>query len=462
MESQYNDEYFAQVALPRHDYYARALGYLAVAATLVVGYFNHVWGEYIIYILAFCFTYPSLAHLITITSTQWIPSRLLRTFFVHVDAVLCGLLIVYMDFALVPSLMFLIMINSSFVLMGRLTSWLFCVAWLLAGMLFGTFVMTYDLLRDIPDKVAIAAALGVAIQLSTAAYQAHRNAREFLRLKERFRIEEEKSRTLSLKIAKYISPQIWESIFSGKQQVELQAQRKPLVVFFSDIQGFTRLSDEIEPEELTDVLNQYLTDMSKIVLKYGGTIDKYIGDSIMVFFGDPTTLGLRKDAMACVSMAIEMRQHMKLLRQQWRAKGFTHNLEIRMGINAGPCNVGNFGTDNRMDYTIIGREVNLASRLESLAEAGDILISEDAYKLIQDKIMCREKGRLKVRGFTHLISVYQVIDFRKNLAEDSSFIQPSLANTSTYMDLASIKAWDRERVIQALDKASARLKSKKT
>lgn len=461
MGSQQSDQYYSQVALPRHDYYARVLGYLAVAATLLVGYYHKVWGENLVYILGFCLTYPSLVHLFGITISRWIPSHTLRKLFVHFDAVLCGLLIVYMDFALVPSLMFLIMINSSFVLMGRISSWFFCVIWLMAGLFAGTMLMRYELLMDIPDQVAIAAALGVAIQLSTAAYQAHRHAKEFANLKERFRVEEEKSRTLSLQVAKYISPQIWENIFSGKQQVELQTQRKPLVVFFSDIEGFTRLSDELEPEQLTDVLNQYLTEMSKIVLKHGGTIDKYIGDSVMVFFGDPTTLGPKRDALACVSMAIDMRQHMKLLRQQWRARGFTHNLEIRMGINAGFCNVGNFGTDSRMDYTIIGREVNLASRLEALAEAGDILISEETYKLVQDKIMCREKGRLKVRGFSHPVGVYQVIDFRKNLAANSSFIEHDIPGFSMYMDLGEIEVWDRERVITALDKASARLKSKK-
>lgn len=461
MGLEYTDEYFTHIALPKYDYYARILGYLAVAATLMVGYYSQVWDAHIVYIVPFCLIYPTLAYLIVTQSTRWVSISLKRTLFVHIDALLCGLLIVYMDFALIPTLLFLIMINSSFVLMGRLSSWLFCVAWLLSGLLIGTVFTQYEMMRAIPDQVAIAAALGVAIQLSVAAYQAHRHAQEFSELKERFRIEEEKSRALSLKVAKYISPQIWESIFSGKQQVELEAKRKPLVIFFSDIVGFTRLSDAIDTEALTDILNQYLTEMSKIALKHGGTIDKYVGDSIMVFFGDPTTLGIRKDALACVSMAIEMRQYMKVLQQRWRERGFSHNLEIRMGINAGACNVGNFGTDSRMDYTIIGREVNLASRLESLAEAGDILISEDTYKLVQDKVMCREKGRVKVRGFSHLVGVYQIIDFRKHLASDSSFIQPATsAQHSAYMELSSIKTQDRERVIQALDKASAWLKSK--
>src|SRR3546814_8870353 len=112
-------------------------------------------------------------------------------------------------------------------------------------------------------------------------------------------------------------------------------------------------SEELEAEALTDLLNSYLNEMSKICLKYGGTIDKFVGDCVMVFFGDPASQGAKKDAVAAVSMAITMRKHMKVLRQQWRAQGITKPMEIRMGINTGYCTVGNFGADTRMDYTII-------------------------------------------------------------------------------------------------------------
>src|SRR5690606_960147 len=145
--------------------------------------------------------------------------------------------------------------------------------------------------------------------------------------------EQAKAARLARNLAKYLSPQVWESIFSGKRSVRLETQRKKLTVFFSDIKGFTELAEELEAEALTDLLNNCRAETSKIVLKYGGTLDKVVGDCVMVFFGDPNSQGAKRDAVAAVSMAIAMRKHMKVLRQQWRAQGITKPMEIRMGIN---------------------------------------------------------------------------------------------------------------------------------
>ena len=208
------------------------------------------------------------------------------------------------------------------------------------------------------------------------------------------------------------------------------------------------------------MLNNYLNEMSKIALKHGGTIDKFIGDAVMVFFGDPTTQGAKKDAVAAVSMAIAMRKHMKVLRQQWRAQGIDKPLEIRMGINTGYCTVGNFGADTRMDYTIIGRDVNLASRLESNAEAGEILVSHETYSLIKDVIMCRDKGQLTVKGMSRPVQVYQVVDFRRDLGATSSFLEHELPGFSMYLDTNNIQGVDKERVIKALQQAAEKLRDK--
>ncbi|MCY1303864.1 TOMM system kinase/cyclase fusion protein [compost metagenome] len=231
-------------------------------------------------------------------------------------------------------------------------------------------------------------------------------------------------------------------------------------MFFSDIKGFTELSEELEAEQLTDLLNNYLNDMSKIALKYGGTIDKFVGDSVMVFFGDPSSQGAKKDAVNAVSMAIAMRKHMKVLRQQWRAQGITKPLEIRMGINTGYCTVGNFGADTRMDYTIIGREVNLASRLETASDAGEILISHETYSLVKDVIMCRDKGQINVKGFTRPVQIYQVVDFRRDLGAASSYVEHELPGFSMYLDTNSIQNYDKAKVIQALQQAAEKLRDK--
>ena len=120
----------------------------------------------------------------------------------------------------------------------------------------------------------------------------------------------------------------------------------------------------MELEDLTQLINHYLTEMAQIALTYGATADKYVGDAIMIFFGDPQTRGVKEDARACVEMAIAMQRRMDELGAIWRDAGIEHPLRCRIGIHTGYCTVGNFGSEDRMDYTIIGGPVNLASRLE--------------------------------------------------------------------------------------------------
>ena len=187
------------------------------------------------------------------------------------------------------------------------------------------------------------------------------------------------------KLAKYLSPQVYESIFEGRQEVKIAASRKNLTVFFSDIADFTETADRLESEELTQLLNHYLTEMSEIALAHGATIDKYVGDAIVIFFGDPDTQGVREDALACVRMAVAMQERMRELAQVWRKSGIARPLRCRMGIHTDFCTVGNFGSNDRLDYTIIGRGVNIASRLETHCKPGRILISYETHAQISDE-----------------------------------------------------------------------------
>lgn len=261
------------------------------------------------------------------------------------------------------------------------------------------------------------------------------------------------------KLSRYVSPQIWRTIFSGRE-VKLETNRKRLTVFFSDITGFTELSERMEAEDMTDMLNHYLNEMSQIIHKYGGTIDKFIGDAIMVFFGDPTTRGAQADCLACVSMAIEMKKHMRIMRQHWLSQGIETPLEIRMGINTGYCTVGNFGTEQRLDYTVLGTEVNLASRLETAAPPGEILISHETYSLIRDVILCDDKGAVTLKGFSQPIRVYSVVDFRKNVGDKQAYFEQRADGFSMFLDLDKVKNYDKDRVLKALLTAAQRLKNK--
>ena len=214
---------------------------------------------------------------------------------------------------------------------------------------------------------------------------------------------------ISKQLAKYLSPQIHEQIFSGKQKAEVKSNRKKLSVFFSDIVGFTDISDELESEEMTNLLNFYLNEMAQIALRFGGTIDKFIGDALMIFFGDPETKGPQEDAKQCVQMAIEMQELMNQLSGFW-AKNYSlkKDLKIRIGINTGFCTVGNFGSLDRIDYTAIGSTVNLASRLESMAEAGSILLSEDTYALVNNFFTFKNVKEVKLKGFLRNVKCYEL------------------------------------------------------
>jgi len=214
---------------------------------------------------------------------------------------------------------------------------------------------------------------------------------------------------LSDQLAKYLSPQLYESIFEGRQQVKISATRKKLTVFFSDIADFTETADRLESEELTQLLNHYLTEMSKIALDHGATIDKYVGDAIIAFFGDPETRGVKEDARACVNMAIAMQRRMRELRSEWLDMGLERPFEVRIGINTGFCTVGNFGSADRMDYTIIGNQVNLAARLESLAEVGGILLAHETHSLVKDTVTAEEGDTLTVKGFARPVRTYSVV-----------------------------------------------------
>src|SRR6185312_13769333 len=231
-------------------------------------------------------------------------------------------------------------------------------------------------------------------------------------LKQREQDLTEKSKALtalSSKLAKYLAPQVYDSIFTGQQDVKIVSKRKKLTVCFSDLVGFTEITDKMESEDLTQLLNHYLTEMSKIALQYGATVDKYVGDAIVMFFGDPTTLGVKEDALACVQMAIAMQQRVSELAEEWRNNGIETPLRCRIGAHTGYCTVGNFGSEDRMDYTMVGGTVNLASRLEHEASPGGVLVSFETYALVKDDVRCEERGQVQVKGIKQPIATYAVL-----------------------------------------------------
>ena len=161
--------------------------------------------------------------------------------------------------------------------------------------------------------------------------------------------------------------------------------------------------------------------MTEIALSYGATIDKYIGDAMMVFFGDPESKGEREDARACITMALKMQSKIKELQIKWKNEGFYEPFQIRMGINTGYCNVGNFGSEQRLTYTIIGGEVNIAQRLEAAAPSDGILMSYESYAHAQDIVEVEELSSITMKGINREIKVFSVIsDFSNKISVKDS------------------------------------------
>jgi adenylate cyclase len=221
--------------------------------------------------------------------------------------------------------------------------------------------------------------------------------------------QKEKIEGISLKLSRYLPVQLYEQIFSGSLDIHKKSERKKLTIFFSDIVDFTSISEQIEAEEISEFLSFYLTEMSAIAEKFGGTIDKFIGDAIMIFFGDPKTEGDVQDAKNCVDMAIEMQLRIIALQPYIRKEfSFPVDLRIRIGVNTGFCNVGNFGSANRLDYTAIGRAINVASRLEAEAESGEVLVSENTKILLEDFFGFSTERVIHPKGVPHPVNCYSV------------------------------------------------------
>lgn len=263
---------------------------------------------------------------------------------------------------------------------------------------------------------------------------------------------------VSSQLAKYIPPQLYQSIMAGEKRAAIESRRKKLTVFFSDIVDFAEITDQLEAEELTSLLNEYLTEMSNIAQSHGAYFDKFIGDAMMFYFGDPESRGVKEDATACVRMAISMQRRLAKLQAGWRGQGLIDRpFQARIGINTGYCTVGNFGSDNRMDYTIIGGEVNLAARLEEKADAGGILLAAETYSLVKDWLMVEERDPVVMKGYAKPIRTFAVKGIYEHEAGRGNLIHQESDGLSLTIDVNRLNAKSKAAVVRALRSALSEL-----
>ena len=259
--------------------------------------------------------------------------------------------------------------------------------------------------------------------------------------------------TLSMKISRYLSPQIYKSIFSGQKDVTISTERKKLTIFFSDIKDFTATTERMQPEQITQLLNEYFTEMSTIALFHGGTIDKFVGDAMLIFFGDPESKGEVEDAKSCVRMSIDMQHRLDQLYVKWRSAGTEQPFRVRMGINTGYCNVGNFGSVDRMDYTIIGAEANLAARLQSIAEPGRIVMSYETYALTRDMVEAHALPPITMKGISREVIPYMVDGVIDASGRKVEVFREHMTGLDFYLDPSMVAAGRAEHIRTLLQNA---------
>ena len=210
-------------------------------------------------------------------------------------------------------------------------------------------------------------------------------------------------------ISKFLDPNVTEKIFKGEFAAKLTHRRTKLTMCFTDIQDFTAFTDASDPEDVARLLNDYLGEMARIVRRWGGTIPQFTGDAVFAIFGAPDSRGEREDAIACVRMALDMQARMRELRDKWWNEGIQFPFAIRCGIHTGMANVGNYGSEGFMEYSAIGLNTNLASRLEHACEPGEIYVSHSTWALIHGIIPCVEVGTIDVKGFHYPLKTYRIL-----------------------------------------------------
>ncbi len=207
-------------------------------------------------------------------------------------------------------------------------------------------------------------------------------------------------------LERFLNSSVVEKILENPDRIRLGGESQTATVLFSDIRGFTHMAETLAPHMVVEQLNEYFTEMTELIFENGGTLDKYLGDGLMAVFGAPITH--RDDSLRAVKTAVDMKLELQTLNRGWEARGLPP-FHIGIGIATGSVTAGNVGSLRRMDYTVIGDTVNVASRLCSAAGSGQILISESTFKQTADRFPARKLDPLRVEGRKGELEVYQVI-----------------------------------------------------
>ena len=274
-------------------------------------------------------------------------------------------------------------------------------------------------------------------------------------------IIEGRNRYIRKAFSTYVSPSLVTQIMKDPGRLKLGGEKRKITIFFSDIRGFTSLSEKLSPEELVGILNNYLSPMTQIVLDEKGTLDKYIGDAIMVVFNAP--LDIPDHAERACRMSLRMLEKLEELNKGWTEKGYSR-LDIGIGINTGDAVVGNMGAELRFDYTAIGDNVNLASRLEGMNKVygTHIIVTQTTYENVKDRFIFREIDAVAVKGKKIPVRIYELMDYRESQesgvrSQESESIKKTKAEFAKEFE-GALALYKEKRFAEAKERFTAMLK----
>lgn len=248
--------------------------------------------------------------------------------------------------------------------------------------------------------MTLSVVVAVCVLMERVARRAYIDDRTIVRQKSLL----ERSRDL---IRRYVPPQVAERIEAGDELSVDTPTRRRVTVLFCDIVGFTDVADRVDAESLTQVINEYMVAMSACVGRHGGTLNEFAGDGLMALFGAPAAMPVEQQAENAAQTAFEMQARMPALNEGWLKLGIGQPIQIRIGINTGVLSVGSFGSEGRMSYTAIGLQANIAGRIQTHCAPGGILISENTWHLLKDRIPCESRGSLLLKGLHFPIEVHE-------------------------------------------------------
>ena len=441
-------------------YFHRLMGYFILSLIVVIYSFTSPDANYQLFIPIFLV----LILLISPKLDRWLQYKFNQNvarnvfFVIDVIAVAVSLAGVHLSLVLTFTSLFALLctaINSKISFMAASLSGMIGITIFYASTIF--IFGFQDYFEPTSQELTVISLICLITFINIGNYYQHIRIEKLTQLRQHYYNQMTRYMAFSNQLSRYAPLQLWQSIMRGEAEAKIEYKRKKLTIFFSDIQGFTELSESLIPDDLAFLLNDYLSHMTEIAKQYEATVDKFMGDAILIFFGDPTSQGVEKDAKSCVEMAIAMRQQMKLLRERWIKMGYPA-LHIRMGISTGYCHVGNYGATHRMAYTIVGRDANLAARLQYAAEIDEILISDDTYQLVKNEFLCAPKAPIYLKGIQGAVKTWQVMEkYTGKKSDNQQWFDYEYKGFHLVLNLEEVQNFEYPELVEVLEKMIQRI-----